>query len=125
MRSAVNWFDIPAVDFGRAVTFYETILSVTLHQEASPSGDTMNGIFPADREGTAGAVCAGRGYAPSADGSIVYLNADGQLDTILGHIEAAGGQILLPRTQIGPFGHIAWFLDSEGNRVGLHAAPTE
>ena len=123
MQNAINWFDIPAVDFERAVKFYETILSVTLHQEAL--GGTMNGIFPADREGVSGAVCKGEGYTPSADGSIVYLNADGQLDAILSRVEAAGGQILRPKTPIGPFGHIAWFLDVEGNRVGLHAEPTE
>ncbi|MBI1259373.1 MAG: VOC family protein [Chloroflexi bacterium] len=123
MQNSINWFDIPAVDFERAVKFYETILEVTVHQEAL--GPTMNGIFPADRDGATGAICAGPGYAPSADGSIIYLNANGQLDAILSRVEAAGGQILRPNTPIGPFGHIAWLIDSEGNRVGLHAEPTE
>jgi predicted enzyme related to lactoylglutathione lyase len=124
MRNAVNWFDIPAVDFERAVKFYETILGVTLYQAPSPSTNTMNGIFPADRDGSTGAVCAGEGYTPSTDGSIIYLNADGRLDAILNRVEAVGGRILRPRMDIGPFGHIAWLIDSEGNRVGLHAAPT-
>ncbi len=126
MRSAINWFDIPAVDFDRAVTFYEAILGVTLYRAPSPSTNTMNGIFPADRDGgSTGAVCAGEGYIPSTDGSIVYLNADGdgQLDAILSRVEAAGGRILRPKMDIDPFGHIAWIIDSEGNRVGLHAAP--
>lgn len=123
MRNATTWFDIPAVNFERAVKFYETILGVTLHQALSESTGTMNGIFPTDRTGSTGAVCAGKGYAPSADGSIVYLNADGQLDAILSRVEAAGGRILLPKTDTSPFGYIAWVLDSEGNRVGLHAAP--
>ena len=124
MRNALNWFDIPAVDFERAVKFYETILDVTLRR--APSGETMNGIFPADRDagGVAGAVCKGPGYAPSVDGSIVYLNADGQLDAILSRVEAAGGRIMLPKTHIGDPGYIAWLIDSEGNRVGLHASPT-
>ncbi len=125
MQNSINWFDIPAVDFERAVRFYETILEVTLHQEASPNTLTMNGIFPADRAGTTGAVCSGSGYTPSADGSIVYLNANEKLDDILSRVEAAGGQVIRPKMSIGPFGHIAWFLDTEGNRVGLHAEPTE
>jgi predicted enzyme related to lactoylglutathione lyase len=125
MQNSINWFDIPAVDFERAVKFYETIFEVALHQEASPNTLTMNGIFPADCEGVTGAVCSGPGYAPSADGSIIYLNANGKLDDILGRVEAAGGKILRPNTPIGPFGFIAWFLDVEGNRVGLHAEPTE
>ncbi len=120
MQNAINWFDIPAVDFERAVKFYETIFDITLRR--APSGGTMNGIFPADREhnGVAGAVCHGEGYAPSADGSIVYLNANGQLDTILSRVEAAGGKILRPKTDIGDPGFMAWIIDSEGNRVGLH-----
>ena len=123
MQNSINWFDIPAVDFERAVRFYETILGVTVHQEAL--GPTMNGIFPADRDGATGAICKGPGYTPSADGSIVYLNANNQLDAILSRVEAAGGKIIRPKTQVGPFGYIAWLIDSEGNRVGLHAEPTE
>src|SRR5687768_13817880 len=123
MKNAINWFDIPAVDFERAVKFYENIFGVTLRQEAL--GDSMNGIFPADRDGVSGAVCKADGYAPSADGSIIYLNADGQLDAILSRAEAAGGRILRPKTDMGPLGHFAWIIDSEGNRVGLHASLTE
>ncbi|HVU14000.1 MAG TPA: VOC family protein [Phototrophicaceae bacterium] len=123
MFNAINWFDIPAVNFERAVRFYETILQVTLHQEAL--GGTMNGIFPADQAGVNGAVCSGEGYTPSAAGSIVYLNANGRIDDILSRVEAAGGQIIRPKRPIGPFGYIAWLIDSEGNRIGLHAEPTE
>jgi uncharacterized protein len=47
------------------------------------------------------------------------LNADYQIDSILSRIEALGGKILLPTTNIG-FGLIAYFLDTEGNKVGLH-----
>ncbi len=125
MHNSINWFDIPAVNFERAVQFYETILDVTLRR--APSGGTMNGIFPADREtgGVAGAVCKGEGYVPSAEGTVVYLNADGHLDAILSRVEAAGGRIVLPKTHIGDPGYIAWLIDSEGNRVGLHESPTE
>lgn len=124
MQNAINWFDIPAIDFERAVKFYETILGVTLQRALSPGSNTMNGIFPVDSNGSTGAVCAGEGYAPSADGSIIYLNADGQLDAILSRVEAAGGRILRPKIDIDPFGHFAWLIDTEGNRVGLHASPT-
>lgn len=123
MQNAINWFDIPAVDFERAVKFYETIFDITLHK--APSGGTMNGIFPADQMGVTGAVCQGEGYLPSADGSIVYLNADGQIDVILSRVEAAGGRILRPKTHIGDPGYIAWLIDSEGNRIGLHQPPTD
>ena len=64
MQNAINWFDIPAVDFERSVKFYETILDVSLRRESS--GDTMNGIFPADREGVTGALCKGRAMLPAS-----------------------------------------------------------
>ena len=123
MFNAINWFDIPASDFERAVKFYEQVFAVSLHREVLL--ETMNGIFPADQDGVNGAVVSGEGYTPSATGSIVYLNANGRIDEILSRVEPAGGKILRPKTQIGPFGYIAWLIDSEGNRIGLHAEPTE
>ena len=45
-----------------------------------------------------------------------------QLEYALHEIEKEGGIIEMPKTSIGEnFGHVAVFLDSEGNRVGLHS----
>ena len=41
---------------------------------------------------------------------------------MLVRIEKAGGKVLLPKTFMGDMvGNIAFFLDSEGNRIGLHS----
>jgi len=53
-------------------------------------------------------------------GTIVYLNADGELDAIVARAERAGMSVLLPRTAIGPEGFIAILRDAEGNQVGFH-----
>ena len=45
MQNAINWFEIPAVDFERAVKFYSDILKVELRREIFTG--MMNGIFPA------------------------------------------------------------------------------
>ena len=45
MSSVINWFDIPATNFERAVKFYETILDIRLMQE-NMLGARM-AIFPA------------------------------------------------------------------------------
>ena len=74
-----------------------------------------------------GAIClSGNSYIPSADsGPLVYLNANPDVQNILNKIEAAGGKILMPKTQISPeYGYMALFLDTEGNRVALHSAPS-
>jgi len=37
-------------------------------------------------------------------------------------VTKAGGKVVMPRTEISPeIGCMAFFIDSEGNKVGLHA----
>ncbi len=119
MKNTINWFEIPSVDFDRAVRFYNTVFNVQLHNEFVMG--VQSGIFPDGGEGSVnGAVVFGPNYEPSAKGSVVYLNANNQLKTILERIEPAGGKVLMPPTDIG-FGFIAFFLDTEGNKIGLHS----
>jgi predicted enzyme related to lactoylglutathione lyase len=119
MSNALNWFEIPAADFDRATKFYGTILAAKL--EAVDMGpDYQMAMFPSE-EGVGGAIMAGEGYAPSTAGSLVYLNGGEDLTTVLDRVEAAGGQIVAPKTEIGENGFVAYFIDSEGNRVGLHS----
>jgi hypothetical protein len=61
------------------------------------------------------------GLSPGNGGTLVYLNAEGDLDGVLKRIPAAGGSVLKPRTSIGQHGFIAVFKDTEGNSVGLHS----
>ena len=38
-----------------------------------------------------------------------------------GYVEAAGGKILAPKMSIGEHGNMAFILDTEGNKIGLHS----
>jgi predicted enzyme related to lactoylglutathione lyase len=126
-KNVVSWFGIPAVDLDRAQKFYETIFNIQmipmdtshLQMRMFPLEDMMNGI--------GGAVCKADFYKPSAtDGPLVYLNANPDVQNILDKIEKAGGKILVPKTQISPeYGHMAVFMDTEGNRVALHSVPPQ
>jgi len=59
---------------------------------------------------------------PSANGTLVYLNGDPDLQPILSRVPGAGGKVLLEKTDIGGgLGFMAHILDSEGNRVALHS----
>ena len=84
-------------------------------------GDTRMGVLPAD-DGTVNMVLIhGEGYAPSAEGTLIYLNAGDSVQKLLDKVEPNGGQVIVPRTEISPeMGYFAMFLDTEGNRVGLH-----
>jgi predicted enzyme related to lactoylglutathione lyase len=76
--------------------------------------------------GVGGALCDSDGFhKPSAtEGPLVYLNANPDVQLVLDKVEAAGGSILVPKTEITPeYGHMAVILDTEGNRIAFHAAP--
>ena len=115
------WFEIPAADFDRAAAFYETIFDTTLKRETF--GGPRMGVFPYDRPMVSGCVMEAPDLAGKAGGTVVYLNCTGHLDEVVGRVEKAGGALLTPRIDLPPgMGSFFHIRDSEGNRVGLHAA---
>ena len=124
MKHAISWFEIPSVDLDRATKFYETIFSLKLFLRDTPNIKMR--MFPLDDMMTSigGAVVHSDGFhiPSSTDGSLIYLNGNPDVQTILDRVEKAGGKIVVPKTQISPeYGFMGVFIDSEGNRVGLHS----
>jgi len=121
MANAVNWFEIPASNYDRAINFYQEVLGAKF-EEFNKNGTKM-AFFNYDPQsyGASGAIAFGQGYEPSEKGSIVYLNAGEDLSAPLGKVEEAGGKIVMGKTSIGENGFIAHFIDTEGNRVALHS----
>lgn len=69
-----------------------------------------------------GALVQGEMHKPSTDGCVVYLNANPSIQDVIDRIEPAGGKVVMPKTQIAPeIGYMAFFIDSEGNKMALHA----
>jgi predicted enzyme related to lactoylglutathione lyase len=126
MQHAISWFEIPSTDLDRATRFYETIFQVSLFP--MDLAQIKMRMFPVDdpSNGIGGAVVYAAGfYQPSnTDGPLIYLNANPDVQNVLDRVEAAGGKILVPKTEISPeYGHMGIFLDTEGNRIGLHSIP--
>lgn len=120
MPNALNWFEIPVADFGRAKAFYEKVLAITI--EPMPMGPVTMGMLSSDPAAVGGAIVHSEEGAPSQNGTMVYLNGGDDLAPMLARVEAAGGQVVVPKTEIGnDFGFFAHFLDTEGNKVGLHS----
>lgn len=120
MSTVINWFDIPATDFDRAVKFYETILGAKLIQE-NMLGARM-AIFPAKPGEATGAIMTRDGVLPATGGTTIYLKAGNDLGTALARVEKAGGKLLHPKTFIKEgMGYFGLILDTEGNSVGLHS----
>ena len=118
--NALNWFEIPATDFDRGVQFYGTILDVKMEPVPGVEGADM-AFLPASEEGVGGAVTKYEGFEPSQNGTLVYLNGGADLAAVLNRVEGAGGKVVMPKTSIGEHGFMALFLDTEGNKVGLHS----
>ncbi|HZQ41802.1 MAG TPA: VOC family protein [Acidobacteriaceae bacterium] len=116
--NAITWFEIPVSDIDRARGFYENVLDSKL----MPYPGEPCFIFPTKDNGVAGCIVQRSQSKPAADGTIVFLNADGQLNAAVDRAKSAGSKVLVPRTEIpGGFGFFACILDSEGNHVGLHS----
>lgn len=111
----VNWFEIPVRDVAAAARFYGAVFQQELLTMEGPDGP-VHAFTHGDRP--VGAVM--RQGEPGNRGIDLYLDAQGDLDAMLERVTAAGGTIVMPRTAIGPYGHIAQFTDPDGNRIGLH-----
>lgn len=115
-----SWFEIPATDFDRAHSFYQKLLDRPI--EVIDMGEMKMGMLSPDPSAAGGAIVSGQGCVPSEDGTTVYLNGGDDLAQMLARVTEAGGRILVPKTEIGSdFGFFAHFVDTEGNRVGLHS----
>jgi len=120
--NALNWFEISVSDMARAKKFYGEIFSITM-EEVEMMGMKM-AYFPGDAMSgkVSGALVQGPYHKPSADGAKIYLNGNPDLGVALGKVEAAGGQVMMPKTKISDeIGYMANFIDSEGNGIALHS----
>lgn len=126
MQNAISWFEIPTTDIDRAQKFYESIFGITMISMDMPNIKMR--MFPLDDMMTqvGGALVDSGGFhKPSlTEGPLIYLNGNPDVQHVLGKVEAAGGTITVPKTEISPeYGFMAVFIDTEGNRVALHSVP--
>ena len=125
MNTAISWFEIGTTDLDRATKFYETIFGVKLN--ALDLDNIKMRMFPLENMmGVGGAVVDSGGFhRPSTtDGPLIYLNGNPDLQNVLDRVIAAGGTIMVPKTEISPeYGFMAVIIDTEGNRLGLHSVP--
>ena len=121
----LTWFEIPILDTQRAKKFYETILDIEMIIRNDGTNEAV--FFPYDPnviQATSGRVTGvlskSDKNSPSGKGTLVYINASPDIQNVLDRVEQAGGKIIMPKMKMNA-GFIAVILDSEGNRVGLHA----
>ena len=123
IKSTVYKATVAIADMDRALGFYAALTGRTLRREAFGGPGEELGVFETEGDDEVkGALLKNPRFQPSANGTLVYLNAGSSLDAWLARVTAAGGSVALPKVTLpdgmGCFAHI---IDSEGNRVGLHA----
>ena len=121
MNNLISIKEIPVTDFTRAVNFYQTSLDIAI--EETEMDRNQMGVLSSE-EGMVNVVLVkGKNYKPTADGAVLYLNSGNDLQPMLDKVSQTGGQVIVPITQISPeMGCFAVFIDTEGNKLGLHSA---
>lgn len=119
-KSYISIFEIPATDIKRAINFYEAILDIDIEHMEMPGMEM--GVLPYENQQVIGVIMKGEGYEPSAKGVTIYLDGGDDLQVILEKVKQNGGSILVPKTtHADESGFFALFIDSEGNKMGLHS----
>lgn len=121
MKNLVEFIEIPAMDFSRAVKFYETVFGVKLTVCDSCATEKM-AFFPDFGTKPNMAISWADGFRASKDGVRISLNVE-SIESALECIRANGGRIVRQKTKIEAegMGYFAQFSDSEGNTIGLYA----
>ncbi len=119
----VSWFEMPADDVQRASEFYGKVFNWA----TPPMGDdaTFALTVKADENGNpteVGGINGGfhKRQGASDAGPVVNIHVD-DIDAKLEAVEAAGGRVIQPRTEVGEYGlSMALFSDTEGNVMGVY-----
>jgi predicted enzyme related to lactoylglutathione lyase len=120
--NSLNWFEIPVKDLNRAKEFYEIVFDIKMERKDMEEFEMAFFPFEPGSGKATGALIKSPMHIPSQEGSILYLNANPNLEIALAKVELAGGKILIPKTQITKeYGYMAFFNDTEGNKIAMHS----
>ncbi|MCP4522675.1 MAG: VOC family protein [Candidatus Gracilibacteria bacterium] len=120
MSHKIQWFIIPVSIFERANNFYNILLNTELFLTKDAKNNQIGIFGETDSEIITGCISEDKNLKPSNEGTIIYLDTQGNIDEVINQVIPAGGKIKMPKTSIGEHGYIAHIEDTEGNIIGLH-----
>lgn len=121
MPNSIVHFEIPADDVARAQQFYRKALGWKI----SDPWKMNYFLVETKRKGEEG-INGGMMQRKEARQPFMNYIAVRSIDIALKKVEAAGGTVCMPKTEIAPgMGWIAAFQDTEGNLLGFHQAPNK
>ena len=130
MPNPIVHFEIPADNIQRAKGFYEKTFSWKIDKFPLPGDEEYWGVRTTEIDNVtkmpkiSGAINGGLMKRKNQGQPFMnYISVD-SIDKMCKVIEANGGRVCLPKTEIAPgMGWIAAFQDTEGNIMGLHEVP--
>jgi predicted enzyme related to lactoylglutathione lyase len=116
LTGKICYLEIPTNDVETSANFYTKIFGwkIRVRGDGQRAFDDATG-------GVSGTWVLGR--PPMRDpGMIVYISVE-NVDTALDQVSKTGGQVITPRTSLGPGQAFATFRDPMGNVIGLYQEP--
>ncbi|MBO0469466.1 VOC family protein [Enterococcus sp. DIV0242_7C1] len=122
MKSYAAILEVPVLEISRAVNFYQSILDIEIEKFEFPEFNMKMGVFPTEGQMVVVTLLQEEGLTPSSNGVTVYLDAGDDLQVALDKVEKNGGTVIAPKTpHADESGYFALFIDTEGNKLGLHS----
>lgn len=120
MVGKITWFEIAVSDLERAKLFYEKVFGMDFEYIEMPGTKMYMQNVDNSKGEIGGALILADDNTPASNGTIIYFNSnDCNNEALL--IEPAGGKLLFPKTSLGEYGYMVQFIDTEGNRIGIHS----
>lgn len=118
--NSLHWFEIPALGLDRAFRFCSRILHDNVRKGTFGNGEYLlfNVSFHTG-EAVVGSVVLRDDIKPSAEGTLMYLNAFGKLTDAVSKAFNTCGFVISLAQDPGKFGYTAIIIDSEGNKISL------
>jgi len=118
-------FEIPFDNQDRAKKFYSSIFGWELQDWQFAGGLTYTGVrtVPVDEKTymptEPGAINGGMMKRSKEVSAPIITIHVGSIDEYIKKIEAAGGKAVMPKQEVPDMGFYSYFIDSEGNVIGL------
>jgi uncharacterized protein len=120
MVGKLTWYEIAVTDLERAKQFYENVFGMEFEFVEMPDSKMYTQNVDHSKGEIGGALVLADDNKPVGGGTIIYFYSE-DCNNEAPKIEPAGGKLLFPKMSIGNYGYILQFLDSEGNRIGIHS----
>ncbi|HPO62510.1 MAG TPA: VOC family protein [Candidatus Kapabacteria bacterium] len=118
MKAQIRFFEIPSENYQRAIKFYQNVFGFEI-KSCEYETEKMAMI---EGNPVPGCIFYAEGYKPSNDGVIISFEVE-DINVILEKAKRNGSKVVMEKCQIQAenMGYCAYFIDSEGNKIGLHS----